>query len=223
VLMPEPVSPPCESTPLDAAKAAANELETNQAPQAQPDAIGAANSVEAAAAEEPLIEIWRPHRQQHPRRPPEARTRKKPFERRDRAPAAGVPATAPEAAAQEAPPRETVAGEPPDSAGAGIAALAQDQTASPPRTFKGRHKVSGERGEGEQKPRFGGHRGRKHAGEQNRPGVAEQGERRGERFGTREKRQSERPPDPDSPFAKLLVLKAQLEEKTRQAKDNQES
>ncbi|MGA9486870.1 MAG: helicase, partial [Methylocella sp.] len=44
VLMPEPVSLPCESTPLDAAKAATNELETNQAPQAQPDAIGAANS-----------------------------------------------------------------------------------------------------------------------------------------------------------------------------------
>ena len=223
VLMTEPVSPPCESTPLDAAKAAANELETSQAPQAQPDAIGAANSVETAAAEEPLIEIWRPHRQQHPRRPPEARARKKPFERRDRAPAAGVPAIAPEAAAQDAPPRETVAGEPPDSAGAGIAALAQDRTASPPRTFKGRHKERGERSEGEQKPRFGGHRGRKPAGEQNRPGVAEQGERRGERFGTREKRPSERPPDPDSPFAKLLVLKAQLEEKTRQAKDNQES
>jgi ATP-dependent RNA helicase SUPV3L1/SUV3 len=42
------------------------------------------------------------------------------------------------------------------------------------------------------------------------------GERREGRFGAREKKPSERPPDPDSPFAKLLVLKARLEEKNNQ-------
>ena len=68
----------------------------------------------------------------------------------------------------------------------------------------------GERGEGEQQPRFGSQRGRKQAGEQNRGGI---GERREGRFGASEKKRSERPPDPDSPFAKLLVLKARLEEK----------
>ena len=220
VLVPEAVPPPCGSAPLNAPEEAAGGLVTSEALHSQPDATGPANS-EAAAVEEPLIEIWRPHRQQHPRRP-EARSRKKPFERRERTPAA-VCAAAPETAVQDAPPRETVAGEPPlDSAGTGVTARARDQIVSPPTAFKGRHKPIGERSGSEQKPRFGGHRGRGHEGEHKRPGTGEQGERRGERFGAREKRPSERPPDPDSPFAKLLVLKAQLEEKTRREKDNQE-
>jgi ATP-dependent RNA helicase SUPV3L1/SUV3 len=211
---------PGEPAPLDAAVAAASGLETCQAPQTQADAIEASNPTETAAADETLIEIWRPHRQQqHPRRPPEARTRKKPFERRDRTPAAGVAATAPETAVQETPPPETVAGVQPDWTGTKIAAPAQDQTTSPPSAFKGRHRESGGRGGSEQKPRFGGYRGRKQPGEQNRPPVGEHAERRGDRLSAREKRPSERPPDPDSPFAKLLVLKAQMEEKTRQEKD----
>jgi ATP-dependent RNA helicase SUPV3L1/SUV3 len=204
--------------PLDAVEAAASELATSEA---RPDTTEAANSVEVAA-EELLIEIWRPHRQQQHRRP-EARARKRPFERHDRAPAGSCAAAAPEGAAQDAPPRETVAGEPPDGTGTGEAALAQDQTGAPPKAFKGRYKDRGDRGAGEQRPRFGDHRGRRQAGGQTRAGAEEHKEGHGERFVDREKRPNERPPDPNSPFAKLLVLKARLEEKTRQEKDNQDS
>ncbi|MGB7045265.1 MAG: hypothetical protein WBD65_10280, partial [Methylocella sp.] len=90
------------------------------------------------------------------------------------------------------------------------AALADVQTVSRRDALQDRRKDGGERREGEQRPRFGGQRGRKHAGEQNRGGT---GERREGRVGAREKKPSERPPDPDSPFAKLLALKARLEEK----------
>jgi ATP-dependent RNA helicase SUPV3L1/SUV3 len=217
--VPGAISQACWSAPVDLAEDASG-LGTSEAPIDQPDANEAANSVDAAP-EEPPIEIWRPHRQHHPRRP-EARTQKKPFERRDRAPAGACAATA-ETAAQVAPPREPVAGEPADSSGTGAAALAQDQTGAPPQSFKGRHKDSGERGAGEQRPRFGSHRGRGQAGGPARGDTDQRKEGRGERFAAKEKRLSERPPDPDSPFAKLLVLKARLEEKTRQAKDNQES
>jgi ATP-dependent RNA helicase SUPV3L1/SUV3 len=75
--VPEAISQAGGSAPLDAVAAAASGLEASETPQDQPDAIEAANSVEPAA-EEPLIEIWRPHRQQHSRRP-EARTRKSPL------------------------------------------------------------------------------------------------------------------------------------------------
>jgi ATP-dependent RNA helicase SUPV3L1/SUV3 len=91
--------------------------------------------------------------------------------------------------------------------------LAGAQTGSRRNALQDRRKDGGEREEGEQRPRFGGQRGRKQAGEQNRGGTGERGEGH---FGAREKRPSERPPDPDSPFAKLLVLKARLEEKNNQ-------
>jgi ATP-dependent RNA helicase SUPV3L1/SUV3 len=219
--VPEAISQAGGSAPLDAVAAAASGLEASETPQDQPDATEAANSVEPAA-EEPLIEIWRPHRQQHSRRP-EARTRKKPFERHARASAGGCAATTPEPVAQDAAPREAVVGQPPASSGTGDAVLAQDQAGSPRKAFKGRHKDSGDRGAGEPGQRFGGHRGRRQGGGQARGNPGERKEGGGERFAVKEKRLSDRPPDPDSPFAKLLVLKARLEEKTRQEKDNPES
>jgi ATP-dependent RNA helicase SUPV3L1/SUV3 len=71
--------------------------------------------------------------------------------------------------------------------------------------------------EGGQRPPSGGEvRGWKHSGAQNRGGMDERKEQRGAHPGAKKKRQSDRPPDPNSPFAKLLVLKARLEEKNKQ-------
>ena len=223
--LPVPQASPlaCGSAPLEAMDEAASKVEARKAARLEPDAAGSANSGEVAADEEPLIEIWQQHRQQqHPRRP-ESRNRKKTFERRDKASFAGSAGAVPETAAPNVPPGETHAVEPPDSAETAKAALARQQPAPPPKPFKSRHKDAGERGAGEQRQRSGGYRGRTHAGGHNRGGMDEHGEGHGVQFGGKEKQRSERPPDPDSPFAKLLVLKALLEEQTRQGKDNKES
>jgi ATP-dependent RNA helicase SUPV3L1/SUV3 len=218
---PEAAAPPGGHVPPEAAEAAPSDLATSEAVEAQPDSTEEVSSVETPMAEELLIEIWRPHRSQ-PHRRPEARARKKTFVRRGGAPA-GASAAGPETAAKDTPPGETVAGEPPGVAGTGEAALADHQSGSPQPAFKDRHRRGGERGGSDQRPRFGGHRRPGQAAEQNRGRPDERQTGRGERIDRREKRPSERPPDPDSPFAKLLVLKARLEEQTRQEKDKQDS
>ena len=217
----EAISQECGAAPADKVETATSGLAGSETAPAPTDPAGTASSGEAAAVEETLIEVWHPHRPQPHHRRPDARARKKHFERRGEAPAT-APAAASEKGAHEAPPCGVAAGEALESAGTGQAALAQGRSGSPPMAFKGRHRDGGKRSEGEQKPRFGAPRGRWQAGEQNRSAAAgKPGEGRGERFGAREKRPAERPLDPNSPFAKLLVLKAQLEEKTRQEKDNQ--
>ena len=105
------------------------------------------------------------------------------------------------------------AAEAPGGGGAGKATFADMQTGSRRNALQDRRKDGSERGEGEQRPRFGAQRGRKQAGEPNRGGT---GERKEGRIAAREKNPRERPPDPDSPFAKLLVLKARLEGKNNQ-------
>ena len=216
--------PVLEAIPQESRAEPAGKVETaaSETAPAPADTAGAESSGEAAAVEETLIEVWHPHRPQPHHRRPDVRARKKHFERRADAPAV-VPAAASERGAQEALPCGAAAGEALEGAAAGQAAHhGQGRSQSPPMAFKGRHRDGGKRSEGEQKPRFGATRGRWHAGEPNRSAAAgKPGEGRGERFGAREKRPAERPLDPDSPFAKLLVLKAQLEEKTRQEKDNQ--
>jgi ATP-dependent RNA helicase SUPV3L1/SUV3 len=135
---------------------------------------------------------------------------KKHFERREGAPARAGNTTTPETTERLAIPRDGAVADLPGGEGAGKVALADAQTGSRPNAHQDRRKDGGERGEGEQRPRFGGHRGQNQAGEQNRDGTGERGEGH---FGARERKPSERPPDPDSPFAKLLALKARLEEK----------
>jgi ATP-dependent RNA helicase SUPV3L1/SUV3 len=211
---------------VNATEAASSDLATSEAVEAQLDTTGETlsgetGSEETVAVEESPIEIWRPHRQQ-PHRRPEARSRKKPFVRRG-APT-GVPAaTNPEMAATAAPQVETVAGELPGIAGTGKeAGEGQQQGGSPPTAFKDRHRRGSERGGSEQRQRSNQRRPGQ-AAEQNRSRPEERKTGRGERFDVREKRPSERPPDPNSPFAKLLVLKARMEEQTRPEKDKQDS
>ena len=216
--LPEALAPPCGSATLEGAETVKSESAASEDMQLHPETAEAAPSL---AAEETLIEIWRPHRQQHARRL-EPRPQKKSFERHARAPARGIVA-APEPAAQVAPPCEAAAGETQDSAKPGKTRQAHGQTATPPKAFEARHKRGGEPGSGDQRPRFGGQRGRKPAGTQPRGATDEHKEGRGERVSVRKKQPSERQPDPDSPFAKLLALKVRLEEKTQQPKDKQDS
>ncbi|HTV32143.1 MAG TPA: helicase-related protein [Methylocella sp.] len=155
------------------------------------------------AVEETVIEIWHPHRPHHNRRP-DLRAVKKPFER--------IKASAPSCVettgeAQSASPCEAVRRD--------IAPALQAREAVQSRSFKAKNESH--RGSGDQKPRFTGQRGRKQAA-----GPSRGSTERAEQLVAKEKRQSERQPDPDSPFAKLLILKAQLEEKGRREKDNPE-
>jgi ATP-dependent RNA helicase SUPV3L1/SUV3 len=203
--------PPCPATLPDVRPAGASGVETSEIGAAEAD--GAKSSPEPPPVEAALIEIWRPHRQHHRARKPETRMHKRRFERREGTPAGACDTATLETTAQLAIPREGAAAESSGGEGAGKATLAEVQIGSSRNALQDRRKDGGERGGGEQRPRFGGHRGRKQAGEQNRGGT---GERREGRFDAREKKPSERPPDPDSPFAKLLVLKARLEEKNNQ-------
>ncbi len=73
---------------------------------------------------------------------------------------------------------------------------------------------------GQSRPRFEGQRDRREDGARDRSNDSERRAERGDHApaGKKpfEKKSFERPPDPNSPFAKLLALKATLEEKSRQ-------
>ncbi len=175
--------PPCPATLPDVRPAGTSGVETSETGAA--DAGGARSSLEPLPVEEPLIEIWRPRRQHHHARRHETRMHKRRFERREGTPAGACDTAALETTAQLAIPRDGAAAESPGGGGAGKATFADMQTGSRRNALQDRRKDGGERGEGEQRPRFGGQRGRKQAGEQNRGGT---GERKEGRIAAREKK-----------------------------------
>lgn len=186
--------------------AAAEIVTANDQPVPEPEASGtesgtAEASLEASATEELLIEIWRPHRQHHHGRRPEARTRKRQPARPFTAPVATVAATSGAEADTTGQPASSV--ESTSDAGLEKAASADVRSPAPHKTNQAR-------------PRFSGQRDRRQGGGQNRVKPDERRQGRADHLGASEKRSSERLPDPNSPFAKLLVLKAQLEEKNNQ-------
>jgi ATP-dependent RNA helicase SUPV3L1/SUV3 len=212
VAVPGPdANPPCPAALPDARPVGASGGEASETGAAT--AGERKDSPEPLPVEEPLIEIWRLHRHHHHARRPETWKHKRHFERREGTHAGACDTATPEPTPQLAIPRDAAAAASLGGEGNGKAVLADVQTGSERVALQDRRKDGGERGGGERRPRFGGHRGPKQAREQNRGGT---GERREGRFGAREKKPSERPPDPDSPFAKLLVLKARLEEKNNQ-------
>ncbi|MBN9470956.1 MAG: helicase [Bosea sp.] len=185
------------------AEAAASEAPASAAPAEEP----------AKPAEPELIEVWRPHRHQGGRRPEQgARGR-----RQDRRPGQqGAAAPAGEAGGGPRPEggqrpnrnrwreggwngqRPTAGGQAPAAEAAGGA---------PERQGRGGRPEGSNRPERGPRPEFRRNEGR--------PGG---GPRRDERGGKEQRfqapakpRAAERQPDPDSPFAKLLALKAQLE------------
>jgi ATP-dependent RNA helicase SUPV3L1/SUV3 len=177
---------------------------------------GSNNSLAEIADSEQEIEIWRPHRQRHHPRKSEPRANKRHSGRGDEGPVAALRVTAAKPpSSRPAGPREVATGMPAEG-GETPAESADSQRGLEHRALRDRRKDSGERRPGEQPARGElRHKGRKQGGRENRGGADERGERPGERFAPQGKRSrpSERPPDPNSPFAKLLVLKARLEEK----------
>ncbi len=187
-------STPAESAPIlqenvpAGADAEPMAAEAAPATDASQPAVAEATQ-QPAATEEQFIEVWRPgrfeNRDRHRRRPHHERH------------AAGQATPSQDASAQPAPD-----GAQAQSADAAAAPAADDAAPQRERHHRRRHQ-RGERHErrdgerphhGKGKPRFEGKRGRH------------------ERFDQGERRERvERQPDPNSPFAKLAALKAQLE------------
>jgi ATP-dependent RNA helicase SUPV3L1/SUV3 len=185
--------------------------------------VDAAQPLEAASAEPVLIEVWRPHRQHHHARRPEARANKK----RDRAPIAAdaprraeLPETVDASAPRTAPPERRRGQRPGYKGGNETAARVEGADAASAEIAESHspgRKDGRQPGRGPSRPRFEGQRGiRDGGGGADRNGQTERRHERGASFASPDKRSNERPPDPNSPFAKLLVLKARLEEKNKQ-------
>ncbi|SFI99291.1 ATP-dependent RNA helicase SUPV3L1/SUV3 [Bosea sp. OK403] len=204
---PEPVAVPADL--MSALPAAAEE----PAAQAPADAAAeatelAATATPAPAAEPELIEVWRPHRHQGGRRP-EPAGRGAP---RDGAPGERQPGG-------RRGDRPNRGGRPDDRRREGgqdrpAAAVAAEAAPVAPRPERGPRRDDAPR-QG-QPPRAGrpeqGRGPRPEFKRDQRPGGPRREDRGGERFQQPQRpRPAEREPDPDSPFAKLAALKAQLE------------
>ncbi|PWB84493.1 MAG: helicase [Methylocystaceae bacterium] len=190
----EPAGDEPAATVADIGEAAVVDTAEAEAAPAEPDASEPAEEIpakEKAAPEEPaLVEVWAPQRHAH------------------------------------AGPRRRHSGGP-AQARSSVGAQAENASARPARHDKprgpGRAPDSGDEphsaDRGEQRPRGDGARkegGFRQGGKprpDHRPHRDDDRRRRSGAFASPEKREKERLPDPDSPFAKLLALKAELEKK----------
>ncbi len=205
----EEAANPAEPVPADAMSTLAlpsDEPAMEAAPEAETAGAEPAVAAEAAAPAEPeLIEVWRPHRHQGGRRPEQGQRGRRPDRR------AGAAETAPATEGGEGKPagqrppnrnrwREGGWNGPRPAGGEGSRPAAQEGAGRNAQGRDGRP----ERGPRPEFKRDGG-----------RPGGGPRREERGgkeQRFQQPQRpRPAERQPDPDSPFAKLLALKAQLE------------
>ncbi|MHB8885193.1 MAG: helicase-related protein [Methylovirgula sp.] len=192
---------------------ASTQISAEATAETPPDEAAAAAS-ETAEAEVPLIEVWRPHRQQH-------------HARRDRRPQhkPGHQNVTHGAQAEQVPQE---AGTPGGTAGAPFRDHG-DRPRPPRHDRKPRsepsHATQATDSAGTSAPRQGERQGPRHekrkdqrhdaaqdGNRQNRRNDDRHGERRHGSFASTEKpRERERQPDPNSPFAKLLILKQQME------------
>lgn len=175
----------------------------------------AGEATETEPVEPVLIEVWRPHRQQHHARRPEARGGRKP--QRSHATEASSEGAAPQAGApapgfardkrrgERSHDGNRAAGETPADAAAGVADEKRQNG----------HTNGRQPSRGQSRERFEGPRNRRDDGAPVRSVGDDRRRGRGGQFGGGEKRSNERAPDPDSPFAKLAVLKARMEEKAK--------
>ncbi len=217
---PEPAHEPVPADLLSALPA------TEAEPAAsEPEATAAEASAPtpAAQAEPEMIEVWRPHRHQGGRRPEPARGAREgaPGERQPGGRRGDRPNRGPR---QGGPRREGGDAPVPAQAASGDAAApAPRPEREPRRDERGRQGPRGPRPDGQRSeaPRAEGG-GRPEQGRGPRPDFKRDGrpggggprrdDRGGERFQQPPRpRPADREPDPDSPFAKLAALKAQLE------------
>ena len=210
----EPAQEPVPADLLSALPATGDEA------AAEPEAPAAevAAPVPAAPAEPEMIEVWRPHRHQGGRRPEPARGaregapgERQPGGRRGDRPNRGPRPGGPRREGGDAPaPAQVASGD--------AAAATPRPEREPRRDERGRQGPRGPRPEG-QRPE-GGNRPEQNRSPRpdfkrdGRPGGG--GPRRDDRGGERfqqppRPRPADREPDPDSPFAKLAALKAQME------------
>ena len=228
---PADTAPPAETPVVEAAATAEAAVEAPAATEAPEEGAAAEAAPEAAAesapAEVPTIEVWRQHRHQggrhqnnrrpQPRRAdgaapaeggergPREGQRRDRGPRPDRAPGGERPAAAQGAAPAQTgdrPPRPERQDRPARPAGEGRGDRGERRDARPPRRDD---RPEGGRGPRPQGGRPGGPRPDRDRGE------------RQDRSWSSERPSRERAPDPNSPFAKLLALKAELEAK--QGKD----
>jgi len=170
-------------------------------------------AVVAEPVEEPLIEVWKPQRHHHQgRRAQDSRARRQPSERKGAPepsahPAAAAPTGEGEQAAVQAAPR----GRDAKPSGEGRRGWDRGQAGED----RGRSRERQGSAPSDSRPRQDSprerHNGRgaaSRSGDESRQAPPQQSPRKTQ----------ERPPDPNSPFAKLLVLKARLEEKDKQNK-----
>ncbi|HTJ02676.1 MAG TPA: helicase-related protein, partial [Methylovirgula sp.] len=195
---------PIEAQAIDTAPQADVAQDAEATQEAAAVADGSDAEAATAAAEEPLIEVWRPHRQhqRRDRRPQPAKQQQQrgaPQQRNARhrhaanapVPSEGAPTEVAAAAGEATKPRGDRRPDRPHE-------RRRDEKSFDKRKDENR---------GEQR-RDNGRDGMRH----NRPHNDDRRERRANAFISSEKpRERERQPDPNSPFAKLLVLKQQME------------
>ncbi len=223
----EPHSEAVEAAPEPAA-AEANVLESAVEPDTPIVAVDAESSstagdkaAPAAEAEIPLIEVWRPHRHQGAQRPNRERGGRrhghKPTQKGQegeaaapKAPRVFVIPPAPERPERVRRPERPAAETVPQVAGA----VAETSPGT------GQNRREGQR---QERSKFDGPRPGGARNDRPRHGGPDRGERRDQRGGgdfrqvasTEKPRGREKQADPDSPFAKLAALKAQLEGKSK--------
>jgi ATP-dependent RNA helicase SUPV3L1/SUV3 len=183
-------------------------LRTAEFDQAGPVAEAAADPETTTPV---LIEVWRPHRQQHHARRPGAGRASEPRERRQGPMAgdvaAGSETTRPEHRRENRRPRANGGG---GGGGRGHGPEVDPESRAAADDGSGRT-ARPEAPRTRSKPRFEGQGDRRNGA----PARSGEAERRHPRGGA-ETKPMDRPPDMNSPFAKLLALKASLEEKNKQ-------
>lgn len=190
----EPAREPVPADALSALPAAeAENVET---------AAAEAPTAEAAPAEPELIEVWRPHRHQGGRRPEHGQRGRHDGQRRE----GERRGDRPQREGRPGGPRRDARPENRPATATGEAAATQRQE-RPRRDERPRHEDQTRQGRPE-----GGRGARPEFKRDGRPGGPRREERGAERFPQPQRqRPANREPDPDSPFAKLAALKAQLE------------
>ncbi len=211
---PEPVAEETVAEESAAEEAVAEEAAASESPvAAAEDGENAELAAEQAAVEEVLIEVWRPGRRPHEGRRPE-----RPRGRGDRGPRRDNQTQRPPRDGAQAAPAPAAEGE----ATAGATPERTQQPRRDQRRFEGFNaRPQGERPQGD-RPQGGRPHGDRPQGDRprgDRPfgkGRPERNDQRGDRtFASTERPTSgrDKQPDPNSPFAKLLALKAELENK----------
>jgi ATP-dependent RNA helicase SUPV3L1/SUV3 len=164
-----------------------------------------------------FIEVWRPHRQHHHARKPDVRASKRHRSNLEAHSRPSDPNAAKTSEFQSAGPGKDAAETPPQEGEKSTAALGELQCDSGQAPYEKHRETRAPRsGEPRAKP-WVRRQEKQQTGGESVSRADKRRDRHPEQLDHRDSktRPSERPPDPNSPFAKLLLLKARLEEKNK--------